>query len=112
MYGNSSEYKTKHHHGFPASVVGPNHENTHLEHCLDRLRQAVMCYGDLTPALLFTFKDFPIALGKSGKQTCRKFEPIGKWMDQRGKVFSWRLYHHSIHTVHWNGHHSDHDQHC
>jgi hypothetical protein len=47
MYGNSSEYKTRHHHhGLPASVI---------------------------------------ALGKSGKRTCRKYEPIRKWMDQRGK---------------------------
>jgi hypothetical protein len=86
MYDNNSEYKTRHHHhGLPASVIGPNYENTHLEHCLDRLRQAVMCHGDLTPAPLYVFEGFPVALGKSGKRTCRKFEPIRKWMDQRGK---------------------------
>jgi hypothetical protein len=42
-----------------------------------------MCHGDLTPSPLYFFKGFPVALGKSGKHTCRRFEPIRDWMDQR-----------------------------
>jgi hypothetical protein len=82
LYGESSEAESKH-HALPESVVGPNYETIHLEHCLDRLRQAVMCHGDLTPSPLYFFKGFPVALGKSGKHTCRRFEPIRNWMDQR-----------------------------
>ena len=86
LYGDSSEYSPKHHHHTPpASIVGPNYEATHLEHCLDRLRQAVMCHGDLTPSPLYVFDGFPVALGKSGKHTCRKFELIREWMDRRGE---------------------------
>ena len=83
MYGDSVGYTPKHHHDIPESVVGPGYENTHLEHCLDRLRQAVMCHGDLTPSPLHVFKGFPVAFGKSSKHTCRKFEPIREWMDRR-----------------------------
>lgn len=84
LYGESSE--SAHHHELPESVVGPNYKTTHLEHCLDRLRQAVMCHGDLTPSPLYVFEGFPVALGKSGKHTCRKFEPIRQWMDERART--------------------------
>lgn len=73
------------HDDLPESLVGPNWETTHYEHCLDRLRQAIMCHGDLTPSPLYIFEGLPVALGKSGKHTCRKFEPIREWMDRRGE---------------------------
>ncbi|EME47023.1 hypothetical protein DOTSEDRAFT_41548 [Dothistroma septosporum NZE10] len=57
---------------------------THVEHCLDKLRQAIMCHGDLTPSPMYSWPDFPLQFGVSGTHTCRKFEPIRKWMDQRG----------------------------
>jgi len=82
LYGESSVAGSKH-HALPESIVGPNYETIHLEHCLDRLRQAVICHGDLTPSPLYVFEGFPVALGKSGKHTCRRFEPIREWMDQR-----------------------------
>ena len=85
MYGDNIDYTPKHHHEIPESIVGPGYENTHLEHCLDRLRQAVMCHGDLTPSPLYVFKGFPVAFGKSSKHTCRKFEPIREWMDRRAR---------------------------
>lgn len=56
MYGDNIGYTPKHHHDIPESIVGPSYENTHLEHCLDRLRQAVMCHGDLTPSPLYVSK--------------------------------------------------------
>ncbi|KAF2210521.1 hypothetical protein CERZMDRAFT_60734 [Cercospora zeae-maydis SCOH1-5] len=57
----------------------------HMEHCLDRLRQSIMCHGDLTPSPLYYWQGFDIALGRTGKRTCRKWEPIRKWMDERAK---------------------------
>lgn len=82
VYGGEPGMK---HDDLPESLVGPNWETTHYEHCLDRLRQAVMCHGDLTPSPLYIFEGLPVALGKSGKHTCRKFEPIREWMDRRGE---------------------------
>ena len=44
----------------------------------------VECFGGYllkTARLITTF----VVLTRNGKRTCRKFEPIRKWMDQRGK---------------------------
>lgn len=57
---------------------------THMEHCMDRIRQSVMCHADLTPSPLYYWPGFSIALGKTGEHTCRKWEPIRKWIDDRG----------------------------
>lgn len=72
------------HHSTHASLP-EGWDATHLEHCLDRLRQSVMCHGDLTPSPLYYWKGFNLALGRTGRRTCRKWEPIRKWMDERGK---------------------------
>lgn len=85
LYNGSSAQGYHHHDELPDSLVGPNWKATHLEHCLDRLRQAIMCHGDLTPSPLYRFEGYSVALGKSGKHTCRKFEPIRQWMDDRTK---------------------------
>ncbi|KAF7187155.1 Cyclochlorotine biosynthesis protein R, partial [Pseudocercospora fuligena] len=55
----------------------------HVEHCLDRLRQSVMCHGDLTPSPMYYWDGFGIALGRTGPHTCRKWQPIRSWMDGR-----------------------------
>jgi hypothetical protein len=86
LYNGSSDGGDYHQHEqLPASLTGPGWKATHLEHCLDRLRQAVMCHGDLTPSPLYTFKGYHVALGRSGEHTCRKFEPIRQWMDERAE---------------------------
>ena len=87
LYNHSSNDSVDHHQHkeLPAWLTGPGWKATHLEHCLDRLRQAIMCHGDLTPSPLYTFKGYPVALGRSGEHTCRKFEPIRQWMDGRAE---------------------------
>lgn len=85
LYNGSTAQQYHHHEELPDSLVGPDWKTAHLEHCLDRLRQAIMCHGDLTPSPLYRFEGYPVALGKSGKHTCRKFEPIRQWMDKRAK---------------------------
>lgn len=95
LYSNSSNnssssdsgnhHQQQHNTELPEWLTGPGWKATHLEHCLDRLRQAVMCHGDLTPSPLYTFKGYPVALGRSGEHTCRKFEPIRRWMDERAE---------------------------
>jgi len=85
LYNGSDGGDYHQHEQLPAWLVGPDWKATHLEHCLDRLRQAIMCHGDLTPSPLYSFKGYPVALGRSGEHTCRKFEPIRQWMDERAE---------------------------
>ncbi|EME44804.1 hypothetical protein DOTSEDRAFT_80397 [Dothistroma septosporum NZE10] len=55
----------------------------HMEHCMDRIRQSVMCHGDLAPSPLYHWEGFGIALGRTGVHTCRKWENIRQWIDDR-----------------------------
>ncbi|KAM0721307.1 hypothetical protein Q7P37_003595 [Cladosporium fusiforme] len=80
---NGAGYLRGHEHELPAFVFGNQWQATHFDHCLDRLRQAVTCHGDLTPSPLYYFHGYPLVLGRSGAHTCRKFEPIRAWMDER-----------------------------
>ncbi|KAF7591896.1 hypothetical protein BBP40_000943 [Aspergillus hancockii] len=57
----------------------------HIDHCLDQVRQSIMCHGDLTPAPLFSWKGVPLALAVGQSHTCRKWGPIREWMDSRNK---------------------------
>lgn len=61
----------------------PEFARIHMDHCLDQLRQALMCAGDLAPAPLYTWSGFPLAFGKSALHTCKKWEPIREWYDGR-----------------------------
>ncbi|KAF2217656.1 hypothetical protein CERZMDRAFT_30753 [Cercospora zeae-maydis SCOH1-5] len=61
----------------------PHWQATHMEHCLDQLRQSVQCFGDLTPSPLYPAINGPFAIGRSGVHTCRKFAPIRAWLDER-----------------------------
>lgn len=83
-----SEMMNLHHH--PAGLgLTPQFEQLHMEHCMDRIRQALMCQGDMTPSPLYSWASIPIALGKGGTHTCRKWEPIMKWMDSRKARGAW-----------------------
>ncbi|KAJ5116680.1 hypothetical protein N7456_001028 [Penicillium angulare] len=59
-------------------------DRIHRDHCLDQLRQAIQCHGDLSPVPLYHYNDDPIGLGVGQVHTCRKWEPMRKWMDLRG----------------------------
>lgn len=61
----------------------PPSEIAHNEHCMDRIRQSLMCSGDLTPSPMYWWDGFNTALGRTGAQTCRKWQPIRDWMDGR-----------------------------
>ncbi|KAF2158524.1 hypothetical protein M409DRAFT_71591 [Zasmidium cellare ATCC 36951] len=58
-------------------------EVAHIEHCMDRLMQTVMCHGDLSPSPLYFWYGLPIALGRGSSHTCRKWQPIRDWIDER-----------------------------
>ncbi|KAF2092599.1 hypothetical protein NA57DRAFT_49976 [Rhizodiscina lignyota] len=60
----------------------------HLSHCVDYLRQVLMCHGDVTPIALIAdpnppaFRP-PILPNFSIKHTCRKFDKIFDWAAKR-----------------------------
>lgn len=58
----------------------------HNEHCMDRIRQSLICAGDLTASPMYWWDGFGMALGRTGPQTCRKWQPIRDWMDERREV--------------------------
>lgn len=57
----------------------------HVYHCIDQLRQALQCTSDLTPAPLFTVQGLEnkTYLGHSVAHTCRDFDAVKQWRDQR-----------------------------
>lgn len=61
--------------------------DTHLEHCMDRIRQLALCYGDLTPGPFYTTEDFGDYVGAVGVHTCRKMEPIREWLAERNERY-------------------------
>lgn len=75
----------QHHHDINISWPKDWHR-VHMEHCMDRIRQALMCHADLTPSPLYLYPGTQLALGKSGRHTCRKWEPIMNWTrDRKGR---------------------------
>lgn len=69
------------------SELEPMWKQVHVYHCIDQLRQAIQCHSDLTPAPLFKVdgleKDY--YLGHSVAHTCRDFEAVKRWRDERNK---------------------------
>lgn len=70
-----------HHHGL---ILPKGWDVPHMEHCMDRVMQSIMCFGDLTPSPLYYWPGSNIAFGRAGPHTCRKWGPIRDWMDERG----------------------------
>lgn len=66
-----------------ATAFPPDWARIHIDHCLDQLRQAIQCHGDLSPVPLYNHPGVPIGLGVGQTHTCRKWEPIREWMDDR-----------------------------
>ena len=82
LYPNMTDYEPHDHH--LGNIKLPRGwDVAHLEHCMDRLRQVLMCHGDLTPSPLYRWDGFNLAFGRTGEHTCRKWEPIREWMDER-----------------------------
>jgi hypothetical protein len=64
-------------------LFGPGWRVNHLEHCIDRIRQALMCHGDLTPSYMYRYEGLKIPLFHTPERLCRKWEPIREWVNQR-----------------------------
>jgi len=56
----------------------------HLEHCLDTLRQGIMCKADLTPITMRWGSQQPIPHANfSSPHTCANWEAINDWSKER-----------------------------
>ncbi|KAF1988328.1 hypothetical protein K402DRAFT_328891 [Aulographum hederae CBS 113979] len=85
MHIDSAYYKTNKHSHLHQLKNQPNFQRIHIDHCLDQIRQALMCAGDMTPTPMYTWPGFGIALGRSAAHSCRKWESIREWYDGRAK---------------------------
>jgi hypothetical protein len=59
---------------------------TALDHCIEQLRQAVQCHSDMTPVPLFTIDGKKGLFTHSTTHTCRDFEAVKRWRDERNQV--------------------------
>lgn len=61
----------------------------HVEHCIDQIRQAILCHADLTPVTLRPVDmDDPSAdlVGETERlHTCRDWRAVRKWLTERGE---------------------------
>ncbi|KAF2176083.1 hypothetical protein K469DRAFT_755879 [Zopfia rhizophila CBS 207.26] len=61
----------------------------HVDHCIDQLRQAILCHGDLTPVTLRpVLMNDPSAdlVGETERvHTCRNWKAIREWLTERGQ---------------------------
>jgi len=70
----------------PQEMRWPPEKNRHqVDHCIDTLRQSIMCYGDMTPFLVTKqrnpagwMNDF------NGHHTCRNFTKLQEWTVAHG----------------------------
>lgn len=72
-----------------ADVVGEgNWQRLHLEHCMDRIRQDVMCHADMTPSVFYGLDGLPVplTLGKPGERVCRDWSGVRGWVEERRVV--------------------------
>lgn len=80
-------------HYYRASTQGKSLEKLHghLDHCVEMLRQSLMCSMDLTPVPLVkwysgeeTIENIHVTNVIQGQSwTCREFEPIREWLSSR-----------------------------
>jgi len=50
----------------------------HLDHCVDQIRQALMCHADLTPVPMIPVEGAPdgAIIGNGELHTCRDFDAV------------------------------------
>ncbi|KAG8168125.1 hypothetical protein KVR01_003814 [Diaporthe batatas] len=68
----------------------PIHGPVHTEHCIDHLRQSIMCWGSTSVVPLKYFEGYKSEYVKTDAlHTCRKFEPIREFVSERfnGSLF-------------------------
>ncbi|KAL3417600.1 hypothetical protein PVAG01_10610 [Phlyctema vagabunda] len=67
-------------------LLQEKYKRVHIYHCIEHLRQSLQCHGDLTPVPLFSANKLPgTFLSHSLTHTCRDFDAIKRWRDDRNK---------------------------
>lgn len=60
--------------------------DVHLGHCVDQIRQALMCHADLTPVPMKPVEgNEDTLLGNGEMHTCRDFDAIWGWVEGRSR---------------------------
>lgn len=72
-----------------SSIMALSSHTDDSDHCIDQLRQSIMCAGDLTPVTLrHVWMENPrrsVLLGETERMhTCRNFDAIRDWATERG----------------------------
>ncbi len=59
-------------------------EDTHIEHCIDTIRQSIMCHSDITP-LVYQWDEERERMRIHGNviHSCRNFDLIREWSKER-----------------------------
>ena len=60
----------------------------HVDHCIETLRLALMCFADVTPILMLDDPESPegIRANFRSQHKCRNFDRIEEWMDNKWQV--------------------------
>ncbi|KAJ6049343.1 hypothetical protein N7460_003218, partial [Penicillium canescens] len=74
-------------------ALPPEYRRIHVDHCVDHLRQAILCHGDLTPVTMKPVAantslpySVTLYLGQTEREhTCRSTEAIRNWVTARGQ---------------------------
>lgn len=69
---------------YPDHDLYKHYGRNHLDHCLDHLRQSLMCHGDLTPLTTIYWPQIDGSFAHSAQtHVCRNYEMIRDYTTQR-----------------------------
>jgi hypothetical protein len=68
----------------PFNPDDPVGNRMHIDHCIETLRIAIMCYGDVSPVLVMEDAKSPIAMKAdfNSYHKCRNFDSLRTWLDE------------------------------
>lgn len=69
-------------------ALGPDVLREHVDHCIETLRIALMCFGDTTPVLFY--ENAFSTSGSSDFETlhrCKKWETLVDWVDDNAIIY-------------------------
>ncbi|MCJ1475783.1 hypothetical protein MMC13_004447 [Lambiella insularis] len=72
----------------PGLDRSPEMSRTHVDHCIETIRRALMCVGDVTPVLVKLDPKAPLGAQAefSTFHKCRKFDKLVDWMKENVAV--------------------------
>lgn len=81
-------YKPEDHMG--GEHLGSLLDQLHLDHCIDQLRQSLMCSSDVSTVFLqWSPEEQKHVAMTSTTHTCRNFEKIQDWASNHGAKVKW-----------------------